>query len=314
MKKTLLSLAFIIGCFSATAQVTLIPDSNFEQALIDLNIDSDGIVNGQVLTNDISGIVNLELDGLYQTELMLIQDLTGIQDFVSLELLLINTTQITNLDVSHNTQLRYLNCNQNLLTQIDVSHNTLLEELYCGNSTDDVMPLNYISYIDLSHNPNIKVLYAANLFILSNGGVNLSNQNNNPQMTINVLTSGNGWGDPTPVCIQVDNAPLAISGGAPYSNWNMTGPYFYSGENCHLAATSISTTKPTIFPNPVQDILYFQNIKTVTAVAIYDTLGRKILEQNQPGTNISVSELASGNYIVKITSGIKTTTEKFIKQ
>jgi hypothetical protein len=42
------------------AQTTAIPDQNFEQALIDMNIDIDGVINGQVLTSDIDDVIELD--------------------------------------------------------------------------------------------------------------------------------------------------------------------------------------------------------------------------------------------------------------
>ena len=57
-------LIFSIICFLGTfsemnSQITLIPDADFEQALIDLGIDSDGMINGQVFTSDIENIISL---------------------------------------------------------------------------------------------------------------------------------------------------------------------------------------------------------------------------------------------------------------
>lgn len=325
MKKTLLSLAFIIGCFSATAQVTLIPDTNFEQALIDLNIDSDGIVNGQILTSDALNVTNLNISyGVpqnypYQNSTVnggYIYDLTGLESFVNLENLKINQTYADHINLNMLVNLKQLDCIDNMLSTIDLSNNILLEELYTSND-GDVMPLNSILEIDLSNNPNIHTLRA-------NGStkINLNNNSNNPNTTINVGVSG--WGFPPGqifgnVCIKVDNAQGAQNNQYPYSQWtvlhyNMTYSYTDDLATCSLSTINNSITKTNIFPNPVKDILYFSTSQIVDNAIIYDTLGRKILEQNQPGTNISVSELASGNYIVKITSGIKTTTEKFIKQ
>ena len=105
MKKTLYILVFIAVSYNTTAQFTSIPDTGFEQALIDLNIDSDGVVDGQVLIADIE-----------------------------------NVTELTSLDVSNNLAQRILDVSQNSLTELDLSNNTLLEELYCGNPTDDVWP------------------------------------------------------------------------------------------------------------------------------------------------------------------------------
>ncbi|SEI00636.1 hypothetical protein SAMN02927937_02688, partial [Paenimyroides aquimaris] len=52
-KITLLYLFLFSGIsFITRAQVTLIPDATFEQLLVNMNIDSDGIINGQILTSD----------------------------------------------------------------------------------------------------------------------------------------------------------------------------------------------------------------------------------------------------------------------
>ena len=80
-------------------QITSIPDINFEQALIDLAIDSDGIINGQVLTSDINQIIALDISGKG------IQDLTGIDDFNALESLDVSNNDLSILDVSDNLQL-----------------------------------------------------------------------------------------------------------------------------------------------------------------------------------------------------------------
>ncbi|MGE4347393.1 MAG: T9SS C-terminal target domain-containing protein, partial [Flavobacteriaceae bacterium] len=59
MKNILYLLFFIAVSYKVTSQITYIPDQGFEQTLISLNIDSDGIVNGQVLTSDIENITEL---------------------------------------------------------------------------------------------------------------------------------------------------------------------------------------------------------------------------------------------------------------
>ena len=62
---------------AAFGQNTLIPDPNFEQALIDLGYDTAPI-NGSVLTATISGVTNLSVQNKN------ISDLTGIEDFTAL--------------------------------------------------------------------------------------------------------------------------------------------------------------------------------------------------------------------------------------
>ena len=55
----------------------------------------------------------------------------------SLTALYCSGNQLTVLDVSANTALRWLFCDNNQLTELDVSGCTALEALYCGGQTSD---------------------------------------------------------------------------------------------------------------------------------------------------------------------------------
>jgi len=60
--KTILYILFFIGIgYNTTAQITLIPDPKFEQFLIDKGIDSDGIINGQILTADALSVTKMHI-------------------------------------------------------------------------------------------------------------------------------------------------------------------------------------------------------------------------------------------------------------
>lgn len=319
MKNILYILSFIAVSYKATAQITYIPDQGFEQALIDLEIDSDGIINGQVLTSDVNNITELSINnwGPY------IYDLTGIQDFSSLENLTINYTEIETLDVSQNLQLKELNCGNNWLSAIDVSSNTLLEVLYIGNYGGDVGPFNAIEEIDLSNNPNINTLNIKDMYS-SLKRINLKSGNNNPNMTIDISNSApyGSWEDPdydpnaiySTVCIEVDDENLAQNNQFPYLDWDITYYHtFYTfTENmvqCSLSTPSFTQPKTKIYPNPVSDVLYFDT--TTEKVTVFDLSGRKVLEQNQVNS-IAVSELEKGNYIIKLVSNKGVQTEKII--
>lgn len=78
MKKFIM-IMLVFGYYTLNAQVTLIPDQQFEQRLINLNIDSDGIINGQILTTDAHSVTDLFLSGSS------INNLKGLEDFVNLE-------------------------------------------------------------------------------------------------------------------------------------------------------------------------------------------------------------------------------------
>ena len=127
MKKLLL----ILLCLPMIGfgQLTIIPDVNFEQALIYLGYDT-GIVNGSVPTANIDTVSWLMLGPPMPT----ISDLTGIEDFSALEELACHNQQLTFLDLSANTSLITLNCNENQLTSLDLSNNTLLTTLWCNEN------------------------------------------------------------------------------------------------------------------------------------------------------------------------------------
>jgi len=219
MKNILYILFFIAISYKTMAQIIFIPDTQFEQFLIDKGIDSDGVVNGQVLTTDIENITTLIIDNNYLT------DITGIEDFAMLENLTVNFCELTSLDVSNNLNLKFLDVSNCGLTELDVSKNVLLEKLYCGNPTDDVGPHNIVSHIDLSSNPNINTLHAENKSIFLKSII-LKNGNNNTNMKIDISISYYGmWDDPdynpydiyNTVCIEVDDEDLAQNNQFPYS-------------------------------------------------------------------------------------------------
>ena len=79
---------------------TWIPDSNFEQQLIDQSLDN--VLDNQVLTSKIDTIKRLNLSDLILMGIPEIKNFTGIEDFISLEHLNIldNPVEIINIELS----------------------------------------------------------------------------------------------------------------------------------------------------------------------------------------------------------------------
>ena len=142
---------------------TLIPDLAFERALIDEGIDD--VEDGSVITSAVDLVVNLVLEDKGIT------NLSGIEDFRSLEGLWLAENQLTNLDVSNNsnllfcfvrdnslqtlnvsglTQLEKIEANGNLLVSLDISDNVSLQQL----SLQD----NLLEAINISNVPGITQL------------------------------------------------------------------------------------------------------------------------------------------------------------
>ena len=109
MKKILFVLIFPLYSF---AQFTYVPDDNFEQALINLGVDS--LIDDYVGTAGIDTITYLYISNRG------ISDLTGIEDFISLRGLFCYSNQLTFLDLSNNSQLFEVSCGSNLLNSLDL--------------------------------------------------------------------------------------------------------------------------------------------------------------------------------------------------
>ncbi|MFD0964676.1 hypothetical protein [Pseudofulvibacter geojedonensis] len=122
------------------SQNTAIPDSNFEQALIDLGYDT--ILDGQVLTANISNVIELNIENKN------IADLKGIQDFTLLRRLYCQGNALTFLPINTNTELRTVNCNNNLIISLNISNLSLLKKFFCNN--------NNLSSINISNNVNLR--------------------------------------------------------------------------------------------------------------------------------------------------------------
>ncbi|WP_179005828.1 T9SS type A sorting domain-containing protein [Winogradskyella forsetii] len=118
-----------LGASYNVACGTYIPDDNFEQELIDVGIDSDGTLNNFVATTDINTLIALDISNLA------IADLTGIQDFEDLIDLNISYNELTNIDLSNNTDLEILDCSNNEITDLDLTLNTALTSLLCNDNS-----------------------------------------------------------------------------------------------------------------------------------------------------------------------------------
>ena len=131
-----------LGAPEIPVMQTFVPDDNFEQALIDLGFDD--VLDDFVLTENISGIDSLNVS---EKE---ISDLTGIEDFVALEILDATYNELTTLDISNNIFLTVLGLGSNQLTSLDVSNNTALIELDCWGNT--------LTSLDVSQNSSLSFL------------------------------------------------------------------------------------------------------------------------------------------------------------
>ena len=184
---------------------TYVPDDNFEQALIDLG--KDDLLDNYILTSSISNLTAINLDRRG------ISDLTGIEDFNSLNSLNIAGNNLSEIDIRYNFKLTSLLASNNSLTKINLLKNINLESLsICSNNfsildlsqninlknlsvengcgfsgwTDPNPTKNQILSLDLSNNPNLESVNSQQNDVLSS--IDLSNS---PKITFLALSSNN---------------------------------------------------------------------------------------------------------------------------
>ena len=124
--------------------VITFPDPNFEEAVREII----GIPTGDILKSDVEGITRLDV---YDRG---ISSLAGIEHFTGLLQLLCDENQLTELDISENTELRELYCANNELIELDVSKNLMLNLLYCS--------YNKLTELDISENTALREIYCYN--------------------------------------------------------------------------------------------------------------------------------------------------------
>ena len=280
--------------------ITLIPDSTFEQILINQSIDSDGVLNGQVYTADINTITSLVITSSGIT------DLTGLQDFIALTYLDLTGNNITTIDVSKNVLLDRLDVSNNNLTSIDISSNTRIKTLFISN--------NKISNINFGTNNVMLYIRAENnllehLDVSSMGSLQLLDLRNNLLKSLNVANSNNGaiissrfniLGNTSLDCVQV-------------SDLNYANTTWVNKETITSYSTDCSTTW-TVMTNPTTTTALLAitgldadndgNITIAEAAAYTGTLnlsgsGITDVEGLQAFTNITTLDI-SGNGITDL--------------
>lgn len=290
---------FLLSLALSKAQVTLIPDEEFEQDLINQNIDSDGIINGQVFTDDIANLSNLTLFNF-------MTDVTGLQDF----------SQLKNLEIYS----LYLPSQSDQI--LHLTSNVMLEQLNMYGGDDGTTHI--IKTIDLSNNPNIYQIHTPGIWDLrqidlKSGTTDVSNLDINisvgfplqPGETTKVL-------DQNPFCIKVTDEVAATAGTGVYSTWTITAesnPYYFS-ETCTLNTERFENAEVDIYPNPAKDLL---NIKAVNfqikVIKIYDLKGQLVNMIEDLNTNtIDVSTLSQGLYVIHLLSDSGIVKKKFLKE
>ncbi|MFC2605640.1 MAG: cell wall anchor protein, partial [Bacteroidota bacterium] len=199
-----------------------------------------------------------------------------------------NGANLAAIDVSHNTQLKRLDCWSNLLSNLDVSHNTELKTLFCYK--------NRLSSLDISHNTQLTMLDC------KGNGLTSLDVSKNIQLKELYCHSNNfstqalddiycalpvrSASDNAAIYLLYESSPVAeqnmvaatnaanataknwrvltYKGDGNHTNITTTGTY-----DCSTSVTEASAEQAlTLYPNPVADVLYLS--ATARTIRIYN--------------------------------------------
>ena len=318
-----------------SSQYTLIPDSAFEQRLIDYGYDT--IQDGKVLTSNISSIDSLDVStppNMFSPPK--IYDLTGIESFSNLRFLNCGFNELTNLDLTQNSLLNNLMCGFNNIQNLNISQNINLEKLMCSH--------NPISNIDLTQNINLKALNCAvmsineldvsqnlNLDTIHCGYNQISNLDlSNNQSLISLfcgfnqlesldIKNGNNINftdfqannNDSLYCISVDDSTWASN------NWSayIDSQTVFSN-NCNPSTIDIieNLNNFLTYPNPTNNLIQIEieNYNGSIEAALYDFTG-KLLETTN-STKLSLVNYPKGIYLLKVAYGDRIEEVKVVKE
>jgi len=209
MKTRLLAFLFFAS-YTLSAQITFIPDSIFEEHLI--NLGYDNLHNGWVLTDSVSSIDTLIISGYPNFE---ISDLSGIEDFYNLQYLDCSKNNIDTLNVNTNTTLKYLDCYDASISEL------IIDNLHSLSTLD--LSFNNLTNVNLSGNPGL-----THLNCIRNQLSNLNLSNNTFLASLkcgeNILTSLD--------LSMVDLETLQCQNN-PITNIDLSGNYSLKHLTCH---------------------------------------------------------------------------------
>lgn len=89
-----------------------------------------------------------------------------------------------------------------------------------------------------------------------------------------------------------------------------------SAYDASLATSSFNNAYFSALPNPVKDVLTLSYNKAITNVAVFNLLGQQVITKsvNENQSQIDMSNLSAGTYMVKVTSENEVKTIKVIKE
>lgn len=115
---------------------------------------------------------------------------------------------------------------------------------------------------------------------------------------------------------------ISISPNGKYiAGWVNGSPMYAEGwmldlDDLILGTQNVEITTVSYYPNPVEDVLNIHSKETIDSVAVYTITGQKVssITSNNNNTQLDFSSLASGVYLVKVSSNGSVENLKVVKQ
>ncbi|WP_026450708.1 T9SS type A sorting domain-containing protein [Aequorivita capsosiphonis] len=115
---------------------------------------------------------------------------------------------------------------------------------------------------------------------------------------------------------------ISISPNGKYiAGWVNGAPQYAEGwmvylDDLILGTNHVSQNGVSFYPNPVSDVLHINSNETIDSVAVYTITGQRVsnITSNNNNKELNISNLASGVYLVKVTSNGSVENLKVVKQ
>lgn len=97
---------------------------------------------------------------------------------------------------------------------------------------------------------------------------------------------------------------------------NAFGTFLVSAYDASLSSGSFDNANFSAYPNPVKDVLNVSYSTEISSIRVINMIGQEVISKNinATSTQVDMSQLSAGTYIVNVTVGDKVKTLKVVKQ
>lgn len=215
--------------------------------------------------------------------------------------------RLNSIDLTNQTKLINLDLTGNNLSTLDLSNCPNLESISISSNQINILNLDNVNYVKNFNceGNSLSTLDVNSMFNLKN----LSCKNNQ----LNSFSTKNGIieeyidfsGNPNLNSICSDENEVVYIQNQCFLNNNDT---VVVNSNCG------ASSKITMYPNPVKDMLHLKSDNSISKVEIFSTNGLLVMKDESESDVIDMNELKSGMYFIRVHSIEGVAVMKFIKQ